>query len=228
MAEKIQRLFTNPPIAIARLGGSTAPQFAYRWVESPNPRSKGETTIEPDWSLVVQSDGTVEPRMPTSLAFRDGALIRPVCPFIELWASVGEPGSNPSTWREVPVTLDLLTTNQVPLNGLKITVDAKNLKMFRRTANPELRFGTFPPLEISGDNHTPVQILASRPPGVAAARRMIPANQKIPLGSFQVLKSRPQPSPDPNNQWTQLVDGIPLVNVEAVRFRFTPARGDFY
>jgi hypothetical protein len=228
MAETLQRLFTNPPIAVARLGGSTTPQNSYKWVESPNPRSNGETTIEPDWSLVVQSDGTVEPVMPTSLAFRDGALIRPVCPFIELWASVGEPGSDPSTWKEVPVTPDLLTKNSVNPNSLVIKVDAKNLKVSRRTGNDELRFGTFPPIEVRGDNHTPVQILAGSPPGVAASRRMIPANQNIPLGSLQVMKSRPQPAPDPTTPWTQLVDGIPTVNVELIRFRFTPARGHFY
>jgi hypothetical protein len=228
MAETIQRLFTNPPIAIARLGGSTTPQAAYRWVESPDPRSNGETTIEPDWTLVVQGDGTIEPTMPTSLAFRDGALIRPVCPFFEVWASVGESGSDPSTWKEVPVTPDLLTKNLVTPNSLVITIDAKNLKVFRRTANAELRYGTFPPIETRGDNHAPVQILAGSPPGVAAARRMIPANQSIPLGSFQVMKSRPQPAPDPNFEWTRLEDGIPVVNVEVVRFRFTPARGHFY
>jgi hypothetical protein len=228
MAEIIQRIFTNPPIAIARLGGSSTPQNAYRWVQSPNPRSKGETAIEPDWSLVVQSDGSVEPIMPSSMAFRDGALIRPVCPFFELWASVGELGSNPSTWKEVPVTPDLLTKHGIALKNLVIKIDAKNFKVFRRTANAELQYGTFPLLEIKGDNHTPVPILASSPPGFPVARRMIPANQGIPLGSFQVMKSRPQPAPDPNQGWTQLQDGIPVVNVEVVRFRFTPARGHFY
>ena len=229
MAEIIQRIFIDPPIAIARLGASTTPLAAFRWVESPNPRSPGETTIEPDWSLVIRSDGiTVEPTMPTSLAFRDGGLIRPVSPFFELWALVGEAGSNPSTWNEVPLTPDLLTSHGVALNRLVFRIDAKNFKVFRRTANAGLKFGTFPPLEVRGDNHTATAIFAVSPPGVPASRRMIPANQSIPLGSFQVIKSRPQPPPDPTNEWTQLKDGRPMVNVEVVRFRFTPARGHFY
>lgn len=228
MAEIIQKLFINPPIAIARLGGSTTPQKAYRWVQSPNPRSNGETTIEPDWSLEVQSDGTVEPVLPTSLPLRDGGLIRPVCPFFELWASVGEPGSESTTWKDVPVTPALLTKQGVSLNSLVIRVDAKNFKAFRRTSNPELQFGTFPPLEVRGDNLTPTPILAGSPPGVPAVRRMIPANRNIPLGSFQVLQSRPQPAPDRNHAWTQLENGMPRVNVEVIRFRFTPARGHFY
>src|ERR1035441_10589321 len=90
MAESIQKIFVDPPIAVARLGSSTTPQNAYKWVESAIPRSNANTTIEPDWSLVVQADGTVEPVLPTSLAFRDGPLIRPVCPFFELWASIGD------------------------------------------------------------------------------------------------------------------------------------------
>jgi hypothetical protein len=228
MAETIQRIFVDPPIAVARLGGSTTPQNAYKWVESANPRSNADTTIEPDWSLVVQSDGTVEPVLSPSLAFRDGPLIRPVCPFFELWASVGEPGSALATWTEVPVTPDLLAKYGITLSSLVITVDAKNFKVSRRMQNPDLQYGTFPPVEIRGDSHAPVRLLAVSPPGIPAARRLIPANTNIPLGSVQVLKSRPQPAPDPNNEWTRLVDGIPAVSVEVIRFRFTPGRGEFY
>jgi len=228
MAQSIRKLFINPPIAIARLGGSSTPQRAYRWVESPNPRSNGETTIEPDWSLDMQSDGTVEPVLPTSLPLRDGGLIRPVCPFFELWASVGVAGSDSATWKDVPVTPALLIQQGVSVNSLVIRVDAKNFKAFRRTANSELQFGTFPALEVRGDHFTPTPILAGSPPSVPAARRMIPASRKIPLGTLQVMKSRPQPAPDPNHAWTQLENGMPRVNVEVIRFRFTPAGGHFY
>lgn len=221
MADVIQAIFITPPIAIARLGGGSTPQNSYKWVESPNPRSSGETTIAPDWSLTVQADGTVEPMMPTSLQFRDGALIRPVCPFFELWALVGEPGSAPATWREAPVTPALLTQNGVMLNKLVIRIDAKNLKVARRTSNAELRFGTFPPVEVRADNNSATPILAVSPPGVGAARRMIPAGRSIPFGSFQVMKSRPQPASG-STPWTE------AVNVELIRFRFTPARGHVY
>jgi hypothetical protein len=125
MAETIQKIFIDPPIAIARLGGSTLPQNAYRWVEDPNPRGNAETTIEPDWSLVVQSDGTVEPWMPPSLTLRDGAMIRPVSPFFELWASMGEAGSEPATWKDVPVTPKLMTDHGIALNSLVVKIDAK-------------------------------------------------------------------------------------------------------
>src|SRR5580765_7279719 len=109
MAEVIQSIFIDPPIAIARVGGSTVPQDAYLWVESPDPRSDGETTIVPTWSLDILPDGSVSPTLPTELRFRDGALIRPVCPFFELRALVGAPGSAPNTWREAPITPALLS-----------------------------------------------------------------------------------------------------------------------
>lgn len=221
MADIIQTIFITPPIAIARLGGGTTPQDAYKWVQSPNPRSPGETTIAPDWSLTVQADGSAEPVMPTSLQFRDGGLIRPVCPFFELWALVGESGSAPTTWREVPVTPALLTQQGATFNNLVFRIDAKNIKAARRTSNPELQYGTFPPLEVSGGNNSPTPILAKSPPGVAAARRLIPANRNIPLGSFQVMKSRPQPAPG-STPWAE------IANVEVIRFRFTPARGHTY
>jgi hypothetical protein len=228
MAGTIQGIFISPPIAIARLGGSTTPQDAYGWVQSSNPRSKGETTITPDWSLEVRPDGTVTPVLPSSLSLREGPLIRPVCPFLELWALVGEPGSNVSALKETPLTPSLLAGQGLALNDLTVKLDAKNSKVARRTGNPELQYGTFPSLEVAADSHVLTPILASSPPGVPASRRMIPANRSIPLGFFQVLKSRPQPAPDQNQKWTLLEDGNPLVNVEVIRFRFTPARGHFY
>ena len=227
MAEIMQGIFVTPPIAVARLGGSTTPQDAYKWLESPNPRSSGETTIAPDWSLTVLSDAAVTPSMPSALQLRDGPLIRPVCPFFELWALLGEPDSAPATWREAPITPALLAQHAAGLGDLLVRVDAQNRKVARRTSNTDLSFGTFPPLELRGDDHAAVALLATSPPRVAAARKLIPAGRNIPLGFFQVLKSTPQPAPG-TAPWTTLVDGQPLVNVEAIRFRFTPARGHFY
>jgi hypothetical protein len=219
MAEIIQGIFVDPPIAIARLGGSSTPQAAYTWVASPNPRSPGETTIAPAWSLSVEADGSVEPFMPTDLRFRANDLIRPVCPFLEVWALLGEPGSDPSTWREEPLTPELLAAHGATVAAVTIRVEAKNFKAARRAGNPALRFGTFPPVTIRGDQHDPVPLLGVSPPGVT--RRMIPTGRSIPLGSVQVIRSRVQPPPDAT-PWSR------EVNVAVVRLRFTPARGHSY
>ena len=65
----------------------------------------------------------------------------------------------------------------------------------------------------------PVPLNASSPPGVT--RRMVPAARSIPLGSVQVLRSRPQP-PAGSAPW------VGEVNVEVIRLRFTPGQGRFY
>ena len=49
------------------------------------------------------------------MTFRDGDLIRPVAPFYEIWARVGDAGSAPATWREVPLTPALLQANGIAL-----------------------------------------------------------------------------------------------------------------
>src|SRR5262249_7838419 len=93
MARTIQALFIDPPIAIARLGGSSAPQDAYCWADPINPRSDGNTVIVPWWTLEVLSDATVAPRRPTTIRPRDGDLIRPVAPFFEIWGSSASPAA---------------------------------------------------------------------------------------------------------------------------------------
>ena len=92
MAKQICAIYVNPPIAVARLGGSTTPLEAYQWVESPDPRANGETAIEPTWCLRVRADATVDPYLPTEIQFRDGSLIRPVCPFFEIHALLNKTG----------------------------------------------------------------------------------------------------------------------------------------
>jgi hypothetical protein len=216
MADVIQSIFIDPPIAIARLGGSTVPQDAYLWVESPDPRSDGETTIVPTWSLDMLPDGSVAPTLPTELRFRDGALIRPVCPFFELWALVGAPGSAPDTWRETPITPALLSQHGASVSSLTLRIDARNLKAARRTGNPAHGFGTSPPVEIAGDDHG-AHVLFGTSPG--RNPRMIPSGRSIPLGSVQMLRSTPN---QPAAAWTGIVD------LEVIRWRFTPGRGRFF
>lgn len=219
MARTIQAIFIDPPIAVARLGGSNAPQDAFRWVEAVNPRSDGNTVIAPWWTLDILGDATVEPRMPTSIRLRDGELIRPVAPFFEIWALVGEPGSPPSQWREEPLTPKLLHAYRTDESALTIQIDAKNRKAARRIVDDNLVFGTFPPLTVRGDDHSVQTLRGTSPPDAPVA--MIPDGQFIPLGTIQVLRSRDQPH-DSGAAWEN------EVNVEVIRFRYIPARGRFY
>lgn len=217
MAAVIRAIFVTPGIAIARLGGSTTPQHAYDWVESNQPRDDAETTIAPAWTLVVQTDGTVDAFMPPSVTFRDGDLIRPVAPFFEIWARLGEPGSAAATWQDQPLTPALLEAHGTSLSSLRLSVIARNLKAARRTGNPQHAFGNWTPVAVLGNEHSRMPILGASPPDAAVP--MIPSNRSIPLGFVQILRSRPQPTDQP---WSN------ALSVETIRFRFTPGTGQFY
>ena len=219
MARTIQTLFIDPSIAIARLGGSSAPQDAYCWADPTNPRSDGNTVIEPWWTLEVLSDATVDPSIPAAIRLRDGDMIRPVAPFFEIWALVGEPGSPPSQWQQEPLTPKLLRRSGADEAALTIEIDVKNRKAARRRNNDALVFGSFPPVSIRGDDHNVHALLGTSPPG--ALNPMIPPGRSVPLGNLQIMRSREQPKKGAT-PWAE------AVNVEVIRFRFTPARGEFY
>jgi hypothetical protein len=215
----IQELFCDPPIVIARLGGSTTPLASYTWADPPNPRADSTTVIMPDWSFNVLPDGSLEPFKPDLIRFRDGNLIRPVCPFIEIWARVGDPGSDRSSWKEVPLTLALITGEKADESALLFVIDARNAKAARRRQDANLIFGTFPPVEIRGDQHMAVPLNATSP--LFAAQPMIPRDRSLPLGSAQVIRPRSQPAPGAA-PWPD------SINLEVIRIRFTPAEGLFY
>jgi hypothetical protein len=219
MAGTIQGIFIDPPIAIARLGGSDAPQDAYRWTIADNPRSDGKTVIDPWWTLDVLSDGSVEPRKPQNIRLRDGELIRPVAPFFEIWAFIGEDGSPPSSWKEVPLTPKMLKRFGADESAITLQLDAKNRKPARRTGKSDLVYGTFPPVRVAGSDHDVHALQATSPPD--ARRPLIPPGKWIAMGNVQMLRSREQPK-DTGTPWED------EVNVEVLRFRFTPAKGRFY
>jgi hypothetical protein len=215
MAARIQAIFIDPPIAVARIGGSSTPMDSFRWVDSSDAHL--QTVISPHWSLDVDADGVATPRLPNTLIFRDSGLIRPVAPFFELWSLTGEDGSDPSTWQQTPLTTDVL--NQIG-GSFTVTADARNRKAARRARNPDLEFGTFPAVTIRTDNNRQVALIATSRPGVT--RPMIPRDSRgIPFGSVQVLRGQAQP-PEGSTPWAS------QVRVDTLRFRFTPAKGEFY
>jgi hypothetical protein len=210
----IRRIFFTPPVAIARLGGSLTPLVAFEWTRG-DPHTIAETRIRPTWTLDVLPDGSVAPRMPAQILVRDGALLRPVAPFLELWALIGDGPAAALT--AVPVTPDLLTANGASEARLSFTIEAMNRKAARRTGRASLRFGTFPPVRVQADDHRAVALAGVSPPGTP--QPMIPPGRSIPLGQVQVLRPVAQPDGQP---WSA------TVRVDVIRLRFTPARGRFY
>lgn len=217
----IQRILCNPPLCVARLGASTVPMDAFSWIASEEPHLIGETQLRPDWSLDVQVDGTVVPRKPDRLVLRDEGRIRPVAPFIEIWCDLGAEG-DAENWTRQPLTEALLAAEGLGLAAVSFRITAMNRKASRRAGNTALRYGTFPPVEIAGDDHAPRPLRGVSPPVAAGQAAMIPAGRFIPLGSAQVIRPKPQPAEGDGVLWAE------SVQVNTLRLRVSPAPGTFY
>ena len=137
---------------------------------------------------------------------------------MEIWCSVG-PDDRPDAWETKPLTPALLAEDGLNASNLTFILEAMNLKAARRTGNPGLRFGTFPAVEIFGDQHAPRRLMAVSPPVGAQQAPMIPTGRHIDLGQVQVIRPTDRPAAAP---WPE------AVGVDTVRIRFTPARGEFY
>ncbi len=214
----IQSIFCSPALSIARIGASSAPMDCFSWVASADPHNAGETRIAPAWTLDVQPDGSVVPRMPDRIVLRDAGALRPVAPFVELWCDAG-PDGQPGNRRRVPLTAAMLLAEGLNMANLTFTIEAMNFKAARRTNDPDLRLGTFPQLQVFGGQHAAQTLLGVSPP--TAATPMVPPGRSIPLGRFQVIRPANQPAAG-TTPWDAEVD------VNVVRFRFMPATGQFY
>ena len=191
---------------------------SFSWVASNDPHNAGETRIVPAWTLDVQPDGSVIPRMPRQIVLRDAADLRPVAPFIELWCEEG-PDGIPDSWTRVPLRAAMLLAEGLNMANLTFTIEAMNFKAARRTFDPDQRFGTFPQVQIFGDQYAPQPLLGVSPP--TATTPMIPSGRSIPLGRIQVIRPSGQPATG-TTPWDSEID------LNVVRLRFTPPRGEFY
>ncbi len=118
-----------PPLAIGRLGSSEHPLENYELlVEDPLGHRKivaAETfRVDPKSGEISEAYGPAEP-----IVFRDGPSIRPVAPFLEVFALTA-----PDVLE--PLTLDLLAKEGLSPADVKWTVTVGNIKAFRRTEDP--------------------------------------------------------------------------------------------
>lgn len=224
---QITGIFFNPPMAIARLGGSDTPLESFSWSENPSIFGAGRTVITPQTTLEVQFDGSVRPYLPSFIRFRDNFKLRPVAPFFELWAKVRNVKDN--TESEVPLTLALLEKFGGSLDGLTYHVTAANRKAERRTGDSSCGFVAR--LDVRGNDHRRRQLLAVSPRAVGG-EPLVPDTNPIPLGFFQAIKPiRAVVANDEDAANDSLV--VPSVkqmdvDLGVLRFRFTPAKGEVY
>ena len=126
----LQELRILPPLAIGRLGSATEPLDNYN-LEVPEHDPLGFRKLVPAETLVVdRATGEITARaVPKEIRFKSGDRIRPVAPFLEVWAVTSEGHME-------PLTLELLAKNGLSPADVKWTVRVGNIKAYRRTTQP--------------------------------------------------------------------------------------------
>ena len=125
----VQNIRILPPFAIARFGSSAIPLEAFD-LEVCKDAPLGFQRIVPKETLEVDAaTGAITHEYTPEqghIRFRDEQGIRPVCPFLEVFAEVAE-----DKWE--PLTLDLLSAEGLAPEAVRWTVEVGNLKVFRQT-----------------------------------------------------------------------------------------------
>jgi hypothetical protein len=118
-----------PPLAIGRRGAAAEPLENYD-LETPFD-GLGFRRIVPAETLYVDEEtGAIQrASKPARITFRDGEKIRPVAPFLEVFAHLDD-GSL------APLTLDLLGVKRAEEIAIRWRVEVGNIKAFRRTGDP--------------------------------------------------------------------------------------------
>lgn len=125
----ITELRILPPYAIGRFGSSSTPLEAYQLkISEEGPlhyrEIEGKETFEIDEATGEIARCYIPEK--GSIRFKDANQIRPVCPFLEVFAVL----NNDSL---VPLTLGLLNEEGLSINDLQWKVQVANLKVFRQT-----------------------------------------------------------------------------------------------
>lgn len=124
----IKELRILPPLAIARLGAAPEPVDNYELEVPPDdPLGFRRLRPAPTFRVDPQTGAISEAFLPSEIVFKEpDGRIRPVAPFLEVWAVTGRDSL-------VPLTLELLAEHGLRPSDVKWEVRVGNIKMFRRT-----------------------------------------------------------------------------------------------
>ena len=226
MTQKIIELRILPPFAIARLGSADDPMDNYT-IELDAPENQdqplGYRALKPlDTLIVGERSGEIEAvkTPPFPLQFKIGGKIRPVAPFLEVYAVVEsdktEVGSEKKEHELVPLTVDLLAHNKLSVKDISWTVKVANRKVARRTGDENDVVATGEVVRQAGEENKLVAIQGD----VVVADHDIhtlhgyctnfesPETDTVIFGQVRFIK--------PNERHPE------------IRLRFTPARGLIY
>lgn len=126
----IRELRILPPLAFGRLG-SGEPMDNYTAEDDPEYRLKWRVlTPQPTFEIDARSGKIVREFVPKSVEFMTGKRIRPVAPFLEVFALTSDNAL-------VPLTLKLLASHGLDSNAISWRASVANRKVVRRTGNPQ-------------------------------------------------------------------------------------------
>ena len=127
----IRELRILPPLAIGRLGSAAEPVDNFTMLESDEHPLDFRRIVPQETLRVDPKTGAIAgSHTPEDITFKDGERIRPVAPFLEVFARV----DRSKKWQ--PLTLALLATHGCSVKDLAWQVSVANRKVERRTANP--------------------------------------------------------------------------------------------
>jgi len=133
----IHELRILPPLAIARFGSAPTPMDNYDVVvDSEKPL--GYRLLQPadTFQLDVDSGEITDVFVPDELSFTEDGKVRPVAPFLEVWALTGDEALTGGGQLE-PLTTELLEAEGSSVADLSWQVQVANLKVVRRTGDED-------------------------------------------------------------------------------------------
>jgi hypothetical protein len=142
---KIRELRILPPFAIGRLGSAKEPQDSYTIDDDPK-QPLGYRRIVPAKTLKVdeKTGGIKRSTVPRTIAFKIDGKIRPVAPFLEVFAVLENPPKKKGRQKknedsEKLVQLDRALLRKLGVSRARIEwrVSVANRKVMRRTGNPD-------------------------------------------------------------------------------------------
>ena len=136
---RIRELRILPPFAIGRLGSAKEPLDNYTIENNPN-EPLGYRKIIPAKTLKVrESTGEIaSATIPKTISFKTNGRIRPVAPFLEVFAVVEKQRTGKKVSQEMlPLDVALLRKMGVSQGKVEWRVSVANRKVMRRTGNPD-------------------------------------------------------------------------------------------
>lgn len=169
----IRELRILPPLAIGRLGAAEKPMDNYEVTVDPErPLAARRLTPAPTFE-VDSTSGEISESTPAELRFTEGGEVRPVAPFLEVWALT-------DSGELEPLTIDLLAQAGASPADIRWSVHLGNHKIFRRTGDP----GDKIEAKAEVEDH-------ERHPIAGSSEHFWPGKE-LPLGHVQYVRPTPE------------------------------------